>query len=189
VECSREVLENLYGITIDYYVRVNFSGFEEIIDLLGGIDVHSEYDFTVEPVRHYTVGYNHLSGIEALAFARERHPFAEGDVQRGTNQMEVIKAVIAKAESTDLLKGYEEILEKVSECIQTDIPPETIYSLVRYQLSGRTAWQVDSFTIRGTDSHEVTYSIPGASSYVMLPDEEDVAEAERLIEDVLGRDT
>ena len=49
---------------------------------MGGIDVYSEYDFTVEPVKHYTAGYNHLSGIEALAFARERHAFAEGDVQR-----------------------------------------------------------------------------------------------------------
>lgn len=188
-DCSREVLETLYGIPIDYYVRVNFSGFEEIIDLMGGIDVYSEYDFTVEPVKHYTVGYNHLSGIEALAFARERHAFAEGDVQRGTNQMEVIRGVIAGAASADLITGGGEMLGKIGECVQTDIPPEVIYSLMRQQLSGGTEWQVESFTVRGTDSREVTYSIPGAALYVLLPDAEDVAEAKGLLEAVLEGDT
>lgn len=188
VECSKQVLEGLYGIAIDYYVRVNFSGFEKIIDLLGGIDVYSEYDFSVEPVRHYTVGYNHLSGIEALAFARERYSFAEGDVQRGTNQMEVIKAVIARAASAEMLTNYEEILEEVSGCFQTDMPPKVVYDLVRYQLSHNVSWQVDSFTVRGTGSHEVTYSMPGTTSYVMLPDDEDVAEARSLIEKVLTVD-
>ncbi len=188
VECSKEVLENLYGITIDYYLRINFSGFEDIIDLMGGIDVFSAYDFTVEPIRHYTVGYNHLSGIEALAFARERYSFAEGDVQRGTNQMEVIKAVISKAASADILVNYQELLEEVSECFQTDMPPEVIYDLVRYQLSNNVTWKIDSFTVRGTGSHETTYSIPGTTSYVMLPDNDDVAEARRLIENVMAGD-
>ena len=55
-------LEKLYDIDIDYYLRVNFSGFEAIIDILGGVDVYSEYDFTVDPIKHYTEGYNHLPG-------------------------------------------------------------------------------------------------------------------------------
>ena len=155
---------------------------------MGGIDVYSEYEFTVEPIKHYTVGYNHLSGIEALAFARERYSFSNGDVQRGSNQMEVIKAIISKALSTDMLVNYSEIMEEVSECFQTDLPPNVIYDLVRYQLSNNVPWQVDSFTVKGTGSHEVTYSIPGTTSYVMIPNEEDVKEARRLIEDVLAGD-
>ncbi len=189
VECSREVLEELYGIPIDYYIRVNFSGFKDIIDLLGGIDVYSEYDFSVEPVRHYTAGYNHLTGTEALAFARERYSFAEGDVQRGANQMEVIKAVSARLISSDMLANYEKILEEVSECVQTDMPPEAVYGLVRNQLSRGLSWEIAGYTVKGRGSREPTYSIPGATSCVMYPDEEDVAEAGRLMEEVLSADT
>lgn len=185
VECSKSVLENLYGIKIDYFLRVNFSGFEDIIDLLGGIDVYSHYDFTVEPIRHYVVGYNHLSGIEALAFARERYSFVSGDIQRGENQMEVIKAIIAKAISVEMVSNYSDILDEISNCIQTDMPPDVIYDLVRYQLSSKITWQVDSFVVEGSGSHKVTYSMPNTTSYVMIPDEADLDEARRLIENVL----
>ena len=64
------MLERLYGVQIDYYLRINFSGFVDIIDALGGIDVNSEYEFTVEPIKTYHVGINHLTGLEALAFAK-----------------------------------------------------------------------------------------------------------------------
>lgn len=103
--------------------------------------------------------------------------------------MEVIRGVIAGAASADLITGGGEMLGKIGECVQTDIPPEVIYSLMRQQLSGGTEWQVESFTVRGTDSREVTYSIPGAALYVLLPDAEDVAEAKGLLEAVLEGDT
>nr|MCR4648107.1 LCP family protein [Lachnospiraceae bacterium] len=62
IDNSMGTLNMLYGIQIDYYLRMNFSGFEKIIDTLGGVDVYSEYDFTVDPIKHYTQGYNHLTG-------------------------------------------------------------------------------------------------------------------------------
>ena len=74
-------LEMLYGVDIDYFFRLNFSGFIDMIDALGGIDVYSEKEFTVDPIATYHVGYNHLDGLEALAFARERYSFSEGDFQ------------------------------------------------------------------------------------------------------------
>lgn len=186
VDASMGALENLYGIEIDYFVRMNFSGFEAIIDTLGGIDVYSEYDFTVEPIKHYTQGYNHLTGLEALAFARERHAFAAGDNQRGKNQMAVIQAMIQKMASMEFLNHYDEILDQLSDSFQTDMPASYIYSLVRYQLSNSTEWQVDAFSVTGYDSYAVTYSVPGVEAYVMLPNDEDVAEATRLIEETLN---
>ena len=87
VENSVGTLEKLYDVDIDYYLRVNFSGFEAIIDTLGGVDVYSEYDFTVDPIKHYTEGYNHFDRIRGnWLFVRERHAFASGDNQRGRNQ-------------------------------------------------------------------------------------------------------
>ena len=82
VEASVDALETLYGVDIAYYLRMNFTGFVEVIDALGGVSVYSDREFTVENIRTYQQGYNQLTGIEALAFARERMSFPEGDYQR-----------------------------------------------------------------------------------------------------------
>lgn len=186
VEVSEGTLEMLYGVKIDYYLRMNFSSFEKIIDELGGIDVYSEYDFKVGSYQ-YNKGTNHLDGKQALAFARERHAFITGDVQRGKNQMEVVKAMIVKLSSKEFLYNYDEVLEELSDCFQTDMPKETIYALVHYQLDNSVRWTVDSYTVTGFDAHDTTYSMPGTTVYVMVPDEKAVDEAKRLIEDTLKK--
>lgn len=186
VEVSKGTLEALYGIKVDYFVRMNFSGFEDIIDAVGGIDVYSDYDFTVTPVKHYVVGMNHLSGIEALAFARERHSFAAGDVQRGKNQMAVITALIQKLASKSVLKNYATILDEISDSFQTDVPTDTMYALVKQQLQRNTSWQIDSYTVTGFDSSAITYSMPGMYAYVMLPNQDEIDVAKQLIENVIG---
>ena len=127
VEASMDALERLYGIQIDYYLRINFSGFVDIIDALGGIDVNSEYEFTVEPIKTYHVGINHLTGLEALAFARERYSFADGDYQRAKNQMEVIRAVVAQCASSSLLKNYASVMNAVSGSFETNMPDDQIF--------------------------------------------------------------
>lgn len=63
VDVSMETLEMLYGVDIDYFFRLNFSGFIDMIDALGGIDVYSEKEFTVDPIATYHVGYNHLDRV------------------------------------------------------------------------------------------------------------------------------
>ena len=93
-------LEMLYDTELNYYFRLNFTGFVDIIDALGGIDVESDYSFSTHGYS-YNQGLNsNLSGIEALWFARERHAFAEGDRQRGKDQMKVIEGVLEKCQST-----------------------------------------------------------------------------------------
>lgn len=186
VDNSMGTLEMLYDIDIDYYVKMNFSGFEAIIDTLGGVDVYSEYDFTVDPIKHYTVGYNHLTGLEALAFVRERHAFADGDNQRGKNQMELIRAMTDKICSTDFLLNYSEILDELADSFRTDMPTELMEDLVKGQLINATEWTIDTYAVTGYGSYETTYSIPGSNSYVMLPNEEDVAYAKELMEAVLN---
>lgn len=185
VDNSIGALEMLYGIDVDYYVRINFSGFEQIIDALGGIEVYSEYDFTVEPIKHYTVGINHLSGIEALAFARERYSFAEGDVARGKNQMAVITALIQELSSPEILYNYTSVLNSISQSFQTNMQSENIYALVKRALSSSKGWTVDSYSVAGEGAYAETYSIPGAKVYVMRPDMSDVNEAKAKIEAVL----
>lgn len=186
IENSIGALEMLYGINVDYYVRMNFSGFVDIIDTVGGIDVYSEYDFTVEPIRHYVVGVNHLNGIEALAFARERKSFAAGDIQRGINQMAVIKAMINKMTSLESVYNYSALLDSVANCVQTNLTSGDIYGLIRLQLEDGTGWDVQSMTVTGTGDYRTTYSIPGARAYVMLPSETDIAEAKERLAAVIS---
>lgn len=186
IDCSMGALESLYGVNIDYYLRMNFSGFEAIINAMGGIDVYSEYTFTVDPIKTYNAGMNHLTGLEALAFARERHAFADGDNQRGKNQMEIIKAMVAKVTTPEFLYSYNDTLNQISGMYQTDISNSTIYDLVRYQLTSGTSWQIDTYSVSGSGSYKPTYSVPSQNLYVMMPNQAQIETAKAMIATVLS---
>lgn len=96
VDASMSTLESIYGIDISYYAKVNFTSLIKIVDILGGVDVNSEYAFSAGGYT-FNEGKNHLNGDAALAFSRERHSFAAGDNQRGRNQEAVLTAMIRKA--------------------------------------------------------------------------------------------
>lgn len=187
VSVSVDTLEMLYDMEIDYYFRINFTGFEELIDALGGITVYSEYSFTVEPDFVYVQGYNELSGIEALAFARERYSFSSGDRQRGKNQMAVIEGVINKLQTTAILKNFSSILDGLEGSFETNMPYSELAALVKQQLYEGGSWDVVSYSVDGTGTYSTTYSI-NQSLYVMVPDESTVAEAKELINSVLANE-
>lgn len=187
VSVSVDTLEMLYDMEIDYYFRINFTGFEELIDALGGITVYSEYSFTVEPDFVYVQGYNELSGIEALAFARERYSFSSGDRQRGKNQMAVIEGVINKLQTTAILKNFSSILDGLEGSFETNMPYSELAALVKQQLNEGGDWDVVSYSVDGTGTYSTTYSI-NQSLYVMVPDESTVAEAKELINSVLANE-
>lgn len=170
VDVSMGTLEMLYGIDIDYYFRVNFSGFERIIDALGGITVNSEKSFTTHDGQFYfSKGENRIGGAAALGFARERQAFSDGDRQRGKNQMEVIRAVIDKAMSPAILTGYTELMESVAGNFETSMPYDLIAELVRDQLENGGSWNIVSTSVTGSDSSGYTYS--AGNAYVMVPDQ------------------
>ena len=170
VDVSMGALEMLYGIDIDYYFRVNFSGFEKIIDALGGITVNSEKSFTTHDGQFYfNKGENRIGGAAALGFVRERQAFSDGDRQRGKNQMEVIRAVIDKAMSPAILTGFTELMESVSGNFETSMPYDLIAELVRDQLENGGSWNIVSTSVSGSDSSGYTYS--AGNAYVMVPDQ------------------
>ena len=187
IDCSRDTLEGLYDTEISYFVRVNFSGFQNIIDKLGGIDVDSEYAFTSETLEgtyHYNEGINHLNGPEALGFARARYAFKEGDRQRGENQMLVIKATIEKLESSEMLKNYAGIMDDMDGSFQTDMTKEDIGYLVQSTLAD-SDWKILTYSVSGSDSTQVCFSL-GQDAYVMVPNNSDVDYAKTIINKVLN---
>lgn len=184
VEASIDALERLYEIDIDYYLRLNFTGFVDIIDALGGVEVYSEHDFTVKNIRDYHKGYNQLTGLEALAFARERLSFPTGDYQRVKNQMEVIKAVITKCTSPAILKNYRSVMNAIGESFETNMPEDQILSLIRMQLFDNKDWSFSTFTVDGTSAFRPTYTAPGMNLYVILPSTDAVRQAREMMEKI-----
>ena len=193
VETSMATLGNLYGINVDHYIRINFTGFISIVDAVGGVDVYSDQAFTsvgspgyYDPTT-FAEGWNHLDGKSALAFARERHAFASGDIQRGINQMKVINAMADKLKSPTVLMSFSKLMDAVSDCFVTSLSQEQISALVRMQLASLSNWDIQSYTVTGTGAKSSQcYSAKGQSLYVMKPDENSVNEAKTLIASVLG---
>ena len=193
VETSMETLGNLYGVNVDHYIRINFAGFISIIDALGGVDVYSDQAFTsvgspgyYDPTT-FVEGWNHLDGKSALAFARERHAFASGDIQRGINQMKVIDAMLNKIKSPALLMGFSKIMDAAADCFVTSFSQDQISALVRMQLSDFAEWDIESYTVTGTSSSSTKcYSAKGQKLYVMKPDDASVSKAREMIASVLG---
>lgn len=193
VETSMATLGNLYGVDVDHYIRINFAGFISIIDAIGGVDVYSDQAFTsvgspgyYDPTT-FAEGWNHLDGKSALAFARERHAFKTGDIQRGINQMKVIDAMANKLKSPTLLMSFSKLMDAAADCFVTSFSQEQISALVRMQLGDLASWDIQSYTVTGSGAKSSKcYSAKGQSLYVMKPDEDSVNEAKALIAAVLG---
>lgn len=183
IKVSIGTLEMLYDTEIDYYFRVNFSGFEKIIDALGGVTVYSEHSFSSGGYT-YKKGENKMNGEKALNFARDRYSFASGDRQRGKNQMEVIKGVIKKALSPALLKNYTKIMDSVSGSFETSIPYDVLAELVRDQLDQGGEWNIVSYSVNGSGATKKPYSL-STNAYVMVPNQDTVDTAKEMIQQVI----
>lgn len=187
IDMSVTTLEDLLGINIDYYVRVNFDTLISVIDTIGGVDVYSNYTFYSRGCQFYA-GNNHMNGKQALAFARERYLLPGGDRERGRNQQAIITAIINKVTSSDvLLKNYSEILSNLSYSFNSDIEDELIRDFVKEQLKAKSSWEIRSISVDGYGMHTTsTYSMPGWNLYVMVPYEETIVNARNEINSLNG---
>ena len=197
VQESMAVLDNLYGTKTSYYGRINFWGLIDIVDALGGIDVYSDYSFTTaagdvaeygDREYSYTEGWNHMNGIEALTFSRERYSFSDGDNQRGKNQMKVIQAIIEKATSPSVLAKYQDLLKAVSDNFITNISYDQISSLVQMMQKDGASWNIQtmSATQGSGDTMQPCYSSYGELLYVMPPDYDSVNRIREVIDQVMN---
>lgn len=188
VETSEKTLENLYGITIDYYARLNFDSFLKLIDALGGVTVYNSQAFTsLHGNYDFPVGNVTLDSDKALGFVRERYSLEHGDYDRGNNQMKVIQAILNKMTSLKSVSNYSTIISNVQDSIQTDMKLDTVMKLVNGQLDSGKKFTVTSQEVTGTGSTgELTsYAMPTASLYMIQLDDASVAKASQAIKDVM----
>ncbi|HEL1976087.1 TPA: LCP family protein [Streptococcus suis] len=187
VNASVHTLENLYGIDISNYVRLNFISFLQLIDLVGGIDVYNDQEFTsLHGNYHFPVGQVHLNSDQALGFVRERYSLTGGDNDRGKNQEKVIAALIKKMSTPENLKNYQAILSGLEGSIQTDLSLETIMSLVNTQLESGTQFTVESQALTGTGRSDLSsYAMPGSQLYMMEINQDSLEQSKAAIQSVL----
>ena len=175
VDETKGNVASYFGIDIDYYVRVNFTSLIEIVDAIGGIEVDNPTAFG-----QFEAGTIHLNGEQALAFSRERHAFAEGDRERGRNQMRVITGIINKVISPSIITNYMSLLNSLHSSFQTNLTDDQMISLLRMQINDMSAWNIESISVDGNGN--TLYSpIYGSSLYMMVPDDASVETAKQKI--------
>ena len=186
VDRSMATLSNLYGIDIPFYARVNFTSLIQIVDMMGGIDVYSEYAFTTSgnggTVMEVQQGMNHFNGEQALAFSRERYNVPGGDNQRGKDQMAVIEAMIQKMMTPEMLIQAPSLISSVSDSIDTNVSMDQIQKLIQEQLNNGGSWTIKSVAAEGSGDNNYCYSMPGSLLYVMNPDQASVDNIKSLMQ-------
>ena len=145
--CMMSTIENMFDIDIDYYVKINFAGVVKIVDTLGGIDVDVPYSFCEQNSKrefgnstvYVREGLQTLNGEQALALARNRHPWTEycswewtnynsNDFVRGQNQQLVIQGMLNKIKNINSVDTFYEMLNSISNSMETNMTTENILS-------------------------------------------------------------
>ena len=189
IETSVKTLENLYDIPINYYARLNFTSFVKLINALGGVTVYNDQAFTsLHGNYNFGVGkINLTSGEEALGFVRERSTLEHGDYDRGNNQLKVIQAIVEKLTSFQSVSNYSDVISTLQDSIQTNMPLNTMMSLVNEQLDSGKTFIFSSQEVTGTGStgQLTSYAMPNASLYMIQLDDASVAKASQAIKNVM----
>lgn len=185
IQSSIKTLEQLYGIQIDGYVRVNFTSLIKMVDTLGGVTVNSDYAFSAGGYQ-FQKGANEMNGKKALAFSRERKSFEDGDRQRGKNQQAVITAMIEKASSPSILLNANTLLQNISDSVQTDLSKEELTTLIQLQLKEAKGWHIQSQSANGTGEMKPCFSYGTQPLSVLIPDETTVQTASENMRAIVG---
>ena len=188
VETSEKTLENLYGIKIDYYARINFTSFLKLIDQLGGVTVHNDQAFTsLHGKFDFPVGDIQMNSEQALGFVRERYSLDGGDNDRGKNQEKVISAIVNKLASLNSVSNFTSIVNNLQDSVQTNMSLDTINALANTQLDSGSKFTVTSQAVTGTGStgQLTSYAMPNSSLYMMKLDDSSVESASQAIKNLM----
>ena len=185
VNTTKKTIESLFGIEINYTVKVGFETVTQIVDALGGVDVYVEPGYAVTTNNFsVTEGVNHLNGKQALAYARERYSYMEGDRQRTKNQQQVVMGIIDKMTSGSVLVNYADLMDALGDTFQTNMSANEIQALIQYQMDKMPSWKVEQYMVDGTGDTLMCAAL-GQAAYVMVPDQTTVELAKRKITAVM----
>lgn len=175
VKSTEETIEKALGIKINYNVRINFSSVVNLVDALDGIDLDikkgEEVDiFYVNSQPGLSVGKHHVDGETALAFARERHAYADGDNQRVRNQQKVFKAIFNRIVSPKMITNYGKFMDALAVAFDTNLSGDEISKFVKYELNNMPNWNIESYAIVAEPDYQFCYQSQSYASVVQQND-------------------
>ena len=191
VQTTINTIEDFMDVDINYYVRVNFSSLTNIVDAIGGVDVTVgkglavDQFYTDDTIGGVVEGENHLDGQKALAYARERYAYEDGDLQRVKNQQQVLKAIIKKVKSPSMLLKYASLIDAIGSAIETNMPSSSITNFVKFQLASNSSWKFESYPMVGDTGMEFSPSL-GDTGSVTYQDRGSIETAHDKIEAILN---
>lgn len=175
-----DTVEELFDVPVDYYVKMNFNAFIDVVDALGGIDAEVPYDrIEKDENDKYTIhlkkGLQHLDGKHALALARTRK--LDTDVERGKRQQMILQAIMKEAVSVKSITKYGDVIDAVGDNMKTDMTFDEMKSFLEYAKGGMP--KVDTISLKGYD--DLSTGI-----YYWKLDETDLTEVKQLLQAHLG---
>ena len=183
---SKRTVEQLLGVEINYTFKVGFDTVTDLVDALGGVDVYVEPGYAVT-TSTFSVheGTNHLDGEHALAYARERYSYTEGDRQRTKNQQQVLMGIVNEATKPSVITKYASIMDAMANTFSTTMSNEEISDLIKYQINNNPKWKMEQYMVDGTGDTLMCAELGDAAS-VMVPDQSTVKMAKDKINAVLA---
>ncbi|QQZ11391.1 LytR family transcriptional regulator [Heyndrickxia vini] len=163
VAMSMNTVEKFLDIPIDYYIKVNMEGFEDIVDAVGGVTANNTLDFSYGGY-HFPKGEVNLDGKKALAFVRMRKEDPRGDFGRNERQRQVIQGVISKGASVSALTKYNDVFEALGKNVETNLTFDEMISIQKYYKDARQ--KIEQFQLKGQGTKI------GGIYYYIVPDDE-----------------
>ncbi|WP_052345747.1 LCP family protein [Paucisalibacillus sp. EB02] len=154
-KASIETVENFLNVPVDYYIRLNFEAFIQVVETLDGVyyDVPFElYEMDSKDranAIHLNAGYQKLTGEEALALARTRK--YDSDIERGQRQQELIKSIVKRTASISSLFKLGDLIEAVGNNMITNLQFDEMRSFLSYGLKQNLA--IQSITLEGNGGY------------------------------------
>ena len=156
VQNAELAIENVLGIEIDYYAKVNFASMIEIVDTIGGIEVDVELSFCEQDENRsfgandiicLEPGVQHLNGKQALAYSRHRKTEGYGDIGRTRAQQRIIQGIVNKLLTTEGISSLNSLMKVAQTKVLTNMPMEQVTKFISYELDRIRPWTMKSMTI------------------------------------------
>ncbi|SEA77458.1 cell envelope-related function transcriptional attenuator common domain-containing protein [Thalassobacillus cyri] len=174
-EMTIRTVENFLDVPVDYFVRVDMEGLQDMINALDGVKVQNNMEFTYRR-SHFKKGTIELTGEEAANYVRMRHKDPRGDLGRQERQRKVFQGMLNKAKSLSSIKRIEEILSVVEDNVRTNFSLEE-------------AWNVQS-NYKDALNKVKQHEIPGQDGemdevYYYMPNEDKVEKLSNMLQEHL----
>ncbi len=195
----KDTIKNITGLDINYYAVLNFQGFRDIINAIGGINITSDrdiYDATYPgPNNSYTIfkldkGFHHMDGETALKYARERHDDPQGDFGRAKRQQQIIQATKNKIFSASTLFdvfAINNLVDALGENIKTDISTQDLDAF--YELSKKLdTVNINNVVVDAWNSNSLLkvshVDFNGLQAFVLIPRIANYSEIQDLAQNI-----